>query len=73
MILIRFPNTESKRSALGRLAGRYSFKSWANGEMLVPEEALAFLAVEGIAFSVEGPAKYEQNAPALQSVAAVAP
>ena len=65
MILIRFPNTESKRSALGRLAGRYGFKSWANGEMLVPEEALAFLAVEGLAFSVEGPAKYEQYAWAL--------
>lgn len=73
MILIRFPSTESKRSALGKLAGRYGFKSWANGEMLVPEEALAFLAVEGIAFSVEGPAKYEQNAPALRSVATVTP
>ncbi len=56
MILIRFPNPESKRSALSRLAGRFGFKSWATGEMLVPEEALAFLAVEGVAFSVEGPA-----------------
>ena len=73
MILIRFPNTESKRSALGRLAGRFRFKSWANGEMLVPEEALAYLAVEGIAFSVEGPAKYEQNAPSLRNVATVTP
>lgn len=65
MILIRFPSVESKRSALSRLAGRYGFKSWANGEMLVPGEALAFLAVEGIAFSVEGPATYEQYAWAL--------
>lgn len=58
MILIRFPNPESKRSALGRLAGRFNFKSWASGEMLVPEDALAYLAVEGISFTVEGPATY---------------
>lgn len=73
MILIRFPNPDSKRAALGKLAGRFGFKSWANGEMLVPEDALAFLAVEGIAFSVEGPAKYEQSAPALRSVVSVTP
>ncbi|MBY0230350.1 MAG: hypothetical protein K2W96_13785 [Gemmataceae bacterium] len=62
MILIRFPNTESKRAALGRLAGRFGFKSLASGEMLVPDDALPFLAVQGIAFSVEGPATYEQMA-----------
>lgn len=56
MILIRFPNTESKRAALARLAGRFGFKSWATGEMLVPEDALSFLAVEGVPFTVEGPA-----------------
>jgi hypothetical protein len=54
MILIRFPDTDAKRSALGKLAGRFGFKSWANGDMLVPEEALAFLAVEGVPFTVEG-------------------
>ena len=73
MILIRFPNIESKRAALSSLAGRFSFKSWANGEMLVPEDALAFLAVQGIAFTVEGPATYEQNGPSLRGVVAVAP
>ncbi len=72
MILIRFPNDESKRSALGSLAGRFSFKSWANGDMLVPEEALPFLAVNGISFSVEGPATYEQNGSAFRGLAAVA-
>ncbi len=56
MIRIRFPDTETKRLALGRLAGRFAFKSWANGDMLVPEDALPFLAVQGIAFAVEGPA-----------------
>ena len=56
MILIRFPNAESKRAALSQLAGRFSFKSWASGEMLVPEDALPLLAVQGVVFTVEGPA-----------------
>ena len=72
MILIRFPSTESKRRALGSLAGRFAFKSWATGEMLVPEDALSFLAVQGVAFSVEGPATYEQNSPAIRGATAVA-
>ena len=72
MILIRFPNLESKRSALAQLAGRFSFKSWASGDMLVPEEALPFLAVQGISFTVEGPATYEQNGSAFRGVAATA-
>jgi hypothetical protein len=55
MIIIRFPDADSKRRALGILAGRFSFKSWASGEMAVPETALAHLATEGISFSVEGP------------------
>ena len=71
MILIRFPNLESKRTALGRLAGRFRFKSFATGEMLVPEDALAFLAVEGIGFTVQGPAKYEQIASAIRGAPAV--
>jgi hypothetical protein len=69
MILIRFPNTESKRSALAQLAGRFSFKSWASGEMLVPEDALPFLAVQGVPFTVEGPATYEQNGSAFRGPA----
>jgi hypothetical protein len=70
MIRIMFSDPESKRRALGRLAGRYPFKSWSTGEMLVPEDALAYLAIEGIAFNVEGPATYEQNVPALRGPAA---
>ncbi len=58
MIRIRFANPDAKRQALGRLAGRFSFKSWSTGEMLVPEPALAYLEVEGISFLVEGPATY---------------
>ena len=56
MIRIRFPDAASKHRALGYLAGRFSFKSFATGEMIVLPEALAALALEGIPFSVEGPA-----------------
>ncbi len=66
MIVIRFPNLENKRRALGYLPGRFPFTSWHTGEMLVPEAALAYLAIEGISFSVEGPAKYEQAVPAFR-------
>ena len=72
MIRIRFPDADSKKRALGRLAGRFPFTSWATGEMLVPESALSFLAVEGLGFSVEGPATNEQNAPALRGAPASA-
>ena len=60
MILIRFPNDEAKQAAWSGLVGRFNFKSWATGEMLVPEDALAFLALRGVVFTVEGPATYEQ-------------
>ena len=66
MIIIRFPDADSKRRALGWLPGRFSFKSWATGEMMVPEEALPALALEGIRFSVEGPATYEQRIAAVR-------
>lgn len=60
MIIIRFADEASKRKALGHLAGRFSFKSWASGEMMLPKEALALLAEEDIQFTVEGPATYER-------------
>jgi hypothetical protein len=63
VIIIRFPEKKAKKRALGFLAGRFSFKSWATGEMMVPEEAFSALAAEGISFFVEGPATYERFAP----------
>jgi len=66
MVLIRFTDSFAKRQALAYLAGRFSFKSWASGEMLVPEAALPFLAMEGISFTVQGPARYEQHVPGFQ-------
>jgi len=62
MIIIRFADEASKRKALGQLAGRFSFKSWASGEVMLPKEALALLAEEEIRFTVEGPATYERLA-----------
>ena len=72
MIRIRFSDIESKRRALGYLAGRFSFKSWATGEMIVPAAALPSLALEGILFAVEGPAMYEQLIPPIRNPAATA-
>ena len=72
MIRIRFSDDDAKRKALGFLAGRFSFRSWASGEMIVPELALPALAREGISFIVEGPATYEQQVPALRVPAATA-
>jgi hypothetical protein len=69
MIRIRFTDLEAKRKALGRLAGRFPFKSWATGEMLVPESALGFLATENISFQVEGPATYGQITPTIRDSA----
>jgi hypothetical protein len=70
LIRIRFPDHEAKRRALGYLTGRYSFTSYATGEMLVMEDALAALAVESIPFIAEGPATYAEAIPAFRAVAA---
>jgi hypothetical protein len=60
MVIIRFPNVDARRRALGFLLGRFSGKSWATGEVMVPEPALSHLAAEGISFTVEGPATYDR-------------
>lgn len=67
MVIIRFNDQAAERRALGFLLGRFSFKSWATGEMMVPEEALAALAHERIPFQVQGPATYEHYAPTVRA------
>jgi hypothetical protein len=67
MIRIRFIDQDSKRKALDYLAGRFSFKSWSTGQMIVPEPALSHMAHEGITFVVEGPATYEQCIPSVRN------
>ena len=71
MIIIRIKDADVERRAIGYLAGRFPGKSCANGETLVPEAALSHLAVEGIEFTVIGPATYERLAP-LRNPPAVA-
>ena len=59
-IIIRFPDRDVERKALGKLARRFSGKAWANGDVMVPDDALPFLATQNISFTVVGPATYEQ-------------
>ena len=72
MVIIRFSDEATKRRALGWLAGRFSFKSWAGDQMLVPEAALGQLAMEGIPFTSEGPATYDQILASLRNPAPAA-
>ena len=70
MIQIRFPDPQTERQALGFLAGRFSFKSFNDGVTLVPAAALGQLAAQGIQFSVQGRAAYEQIVPTVRNPAA---
>jgi hypothetical protein len=72
MVIIRFPDEPAEVRALGFLSGRFSFTTWASGETLVPEAALAALARAGIRFSVEGTPTYEQRLAALRAAPAAA-
>ena len=72
MILIRFTDAQIERRGLGHLAGRFSFKTWAGGETLVPDVALASLAMAGVTFTVLGPPTYEQNVPTIRTAPAAA-
>ena len=69
MIRIRIAERTMKIRALGYLAGRYSFKSWADGKMLVPPPALPSLACEGIVFEVEGQATSAEQIAAFRDPA----
>ena len=60
MVIVRFPDETTHKKALGLLMTQFSGHSWATGEVLVPEEALATLAQEGLSFTVEGPATHER-------------
>ena len=70
MVIIRFDDDETEKRALDYLVGRCSFKTWANGVLMLPEPALGVLAAEGISFRVKGPATYEHFLPALRDTAA---
>jgi hypothetical protein len=61
MVLIRFTDPQVEKKALGFLARRFSLKTWASCETLVPEAALEALKAEGIGFTVEGKAAYDRR------------
>jgi hypothetical protein len=67
MVIIRFPDDQTEVRALGYLAGRFSGKSWSNGDTMVPEAALPHLAAEGFSFTVMGRATYEQRIPSIRA------
>ena len=72
MVKLRFPDADIERKAIGYLAGRYSFKTFAEGYTLVPEAALPALALANISFSVEGRASYDHVVPKVRDSAAPA-
>ena len=69
MVIIRFDDVETEKKALDYLVGRYSFKTWSNGDLMLPEPALGELAAEGVVFRVKGPATYEHFLPAVRNTA----
>jgi hypothetical protein len=70
MITIRFADRETEKRALAFLLGRFSGRVLKSGEHIVPEAALEALADQGIAFSVQGTAIYEQQVAALRGTSA---
>jgi hypothetical protein len=67
MVIIQFENETNEDQAFEWLAGRFSFKTWENGDMLVHENALPHLAREGVRFKVKGPASYEHFVPTIRT------
>jgi hypothetical protein len=71
MVIINFEDAAMEKKALEFLGGRCSFKTWDNGDLMLPEPALGELAAQGITFRSKGPATYEHFLPAIRnSVAA---
>ncbi len=69
MVTITFPDRETEKRALGYLIGRFSGRVLKSGEHIVPEAALEALAEQGIRFTVEGKATYEQQMEAVRGAA----
>jgi hypothetical protein len=69
MVIITFPDRDTEKQAIGFLLGRFSGRVLKSGELIVPEAALEALAEEGIHFTVQGKATYEQQVAALRGAA----
>ncbi|MBI3850791.1 MAG: hypothetical protein HY298_11035 [Verrucomicrobia bacterium] len=70
MVIVRFDDSETENKALDYLIGRFSFKTWDNGDLMLPEGALGRVAAQGISFRVKGRATYEHYLPTLGNPAA---
>jgi len=62
MVVIKFAKRENLAEALGLLATRFCGRVFRSGEVIVPEEALAALALENFSFTVIGRASYDEVA-----------
>ncbi len=58
MVIIRFSGVENERRGVAALLGRFSGKTWAIGDWLIPLVALPHLAGEGIEFEGKGRPDY---------------
>jgi hypothetical protein len=67
MVIIHFEDSEMEKKALGFLVGRCPFKTWENGDLMLPESALGELAAQSITFRSKGPATYEHFLPPLRN------
>ena len=70
MIAITFQDRPTEKRALAFLLGRFSGHVLKSGEHLVPEAALEALADQGIPFTVQGKATYEQQLAAIRGASA---
>ena len=73
MVTIQFADRDAEKRALAFLIGRFSGRVLSSGEHLVPEAALEALADQGVPFTVQGKATYEQQLAALRGITAKAP
>jgi len=69
MVILRFDTADEERRALGWLAGRFSFRTWDNGDLMLHEGVLPYLDREGMSFRVHGQATYEHFRPGIRDSA----
>ena len=54
MVIITFPDPETRKEALEFLIGRFSATILKSGEVIIPENALKSLAGQDLVFTVKG-------------------
>jgi hypothetical protein len=54
MLIITFPDLETRKEALEFLLGRYATTILKSGEVIIPENAVMSLAGQNLVFTVKG-------------------